>query len=183
MESIDVLREEHRWIRRMVACLEKVVALYEETGTLDADSAGELVDLFATFSDSRHQEKEELLFPHLKVLASPDEEHLIDGLVEEHASDQGQLMHMRASLLQASSGDPVGEREFKRLAAEYCALHGTHMAKEGAVMFPLSDRLLTSRLDQELLQGFARIEARAPSTMERDRQRIETLCKRLGVDA
>ena len=180
MKATAILREEHLWIRRMVDCLERLIERARESNEIDHETAGELLHLFATFSDKRHQEKEEVLFPHIRTLASSGETKLIRKVLGDHEEDQLQMMHMRSSLVGSSQGDPVGQSEFLRRSAEYVTLQRRHMAMENSVMLPLADRLLTSSQEEEILDAFERIEGRGEGAAVTYRK-IAMLCERLGV--
>jgi len=183
MEALRILGEEHLWIARMLDCLERIAVDEQTTGELDSAAAEELFELFDTFADGRHQEKEERhLFPRLHVHADPGEEALIHTLEAEHQSDVGYMMRMRSTLQSALQGDAVSRREFSRVANEFVDLERRHMTKERLVLFPLAERLLTKSDDRELLAAFEKLERGGPQARERATERIRALCGTLGIE-
>lgn len=182
MRTTEILRQEHHWVLRMLECLERLVADAAEREAVDTESALELLQLFESFADGRHQEKEErYLFPRLMVLGTARDSEVVHRLSKEHAGDRRSLITMRARLLGAVQGDPIGVREFAREAGEYAAAQRRHMTVENAVLLPMAERLLTRTEDDQIVEGFARIEAGGPPTEGWAFGRIESLCRRLGV--
>lgn len=183
MEALRLLGVEHFWIARMLDCLERIATNEQTTGELDSVAATELFELFDSFSDGQHQEKEERhLFPRLQVHADTGEAALIHALEAEHRDDVGHMMRMRSTLQSAIQGDAVSRREFSRAATEFLDLERRHMTKERVVLFPLAERLLTKTDDKALLEAFDKLDRQGPQARERVTQRIRALCASLGIE-
>src|SRR5262245_23587559 len=103
MWTTNVLREEHRWILRMLQCLERLTLASEREQRLDAACAAELLALFTHFADGLHQEREERhLFPRLLARArSPLERQAIGRLCGEHEEERRVLARITHGLLGA----------------------------------------------------------------------------------
>jgi len=184
MEALQVLGEEHFWIARMLDCLELVAMHERETGELDGEAAEELLDLFHSFADGRHQEKEERhLFPRIRVHADAEQETLIQKLEMDHEGDVRHMIRLRSALQGAVHGDAVMQREFSRTALEYVGLERKHMSSERLVLFPLAERLLTDGDDKAMLEAFAKLDPGGPRARERTIERIALLCEQLGVES
>lgn len=185
MWTIDILREEHRWILRMLQCLERVGEDAERRGYLEGECAGELLALFAHFADGLHQEREErCLFPRLLARArSVTERTDIGRLCGEHEQERRAMGRLSGALLGAIYGDARSLRDFLRESRNYVALHRDHIKHENTELLPLAEFLLTPEDDQAVLQGFTDLESQGPEELRRIFQRIENLCARLGVGA
>src|SRR5262245_52760820 len=128
MWTTEVLREEHRWILRMLQCLERLAGNSEHEGRLDAAGAAELLALFTYFADGLHQEREErYLFPRLLARASSANERVdIGRLCGEHEEERRAMGRMNQALLGAIYGQGRSLVEFRREALRYAALHRDH---------------------------------------------------------
>lgn len=184
MWSTDVLREEHRWILRMLQCLERVSVGAERDGRLDAASASELMALFTYFADGLHQDREErYLFPRLLARARSVAERLeIARLCGEHEQERRAMLRMNQELLGAIYGESRSLRDFEREALRYVALHREHVLHENRAVLPLADSLLTPADDEAVMQGFLCLEHEGPQRLKQIFERIRHLCGHLGID-
>lgn len=183
MRSTEVLREEHRWILRMLQCLEHVCRECERTGRLAAEGAAELMALFKHFADGLHQEREErCLFPRLLARAgSVAERTAIGRLCGDHEQERRALARMNHELLGAIYGEARSQQDFLHQARRYIEVQRSHLLQENRELLPLSDLRLTPEDDQSILEGFRILETPDPDGPRNVFQRIETLSQRLGV--
>lgn len=184
MWTTDVLREEHRWILRMLACLERIGLESEGRGRLDAENAAELMALFARFADGLHQDREErCLFPRLLARARNVDERLhIARLSGEHEQERRAMGRMNGELLGAIFGEARSLRDFQREAYRYVQLQRGHILYENQALLPLAELLLTRADDETVMQGFVSLEHEGPVKLRRIFERIGALCSRLRVD-
>jgi hemerythrin-like domain-containing protein len=183
MWTTTVLREEHRWILRMLECLERLTRDSEEAGRLDAAGAAELLALFQHFADGLHQEREErCLFPRLLARAgSVAERTEVGRLCGEHEQERLAMARMNKELLGGIFGDARSLREFQRAARRYVELHRAHVLHENRTLLVLAERLLLPEDDEAVLLGFTQLEHDGPEAVKRVFERIRSLCARLGV--
>jgi hemerythrin-like domain-containing protein len=180
MKTLDVLHREHSWITTMATCLEALVARARATDQLP-EPAYELLHLYESFADGRHQEKEEgVLFPELLRCANGQELRELEQLVADHADERQHLSLMRSNLLGAVHGEPGCVRTFASEARAYLDRHRSHMAREHAQLFPMARRLLTPEADARVVQGFEHIDGGSgdPAGIG---ERLEGLCRRAGI--
>jgi hemerythrin-like domain-containing protein len=184
MWTTNVLREEHRWILRMLQCLERLTLAAEREQRLDAASAAELLALFTHFADGLHQEREERhLFPRLLARArSALERQAIGRLCGEHEEERRVMARICHGLLGAIYGEMHSLRDFQREALRYVAMQRRHLQHENHELLPLADELLTPEDDESAMQGFVELEHGSPQKLKHIFERIQALCVRLGVD-
>jgi len=185
MWSTDVLREEHRWILRLLECLELHCSRSERDGLLESQSAAELLALCAHFADGLHQEREErYLFPRLLSRARSVAERLeVARLCGEHEQERHAMGRMSQELLGATYGDARSLRGFLSEARQYVALHRQHVLHENRELLPLAEKLLTPGDDEVVMQGFVGLEAGGPQKLRRIFERIDALCVHFRVGA
>ncbi len=183
MGTIDVLREEHRWIQRMLACLERLSDESERRGRLDGNAA-ELMALFTHFADGLHQDREEVcLFPRLLARArSLAERSDISRLCGQHEEERRAMGRMNGELLGAIFGETRSLRDFQREARLYVDLQRGHLLHENQALLPLAESLLTREDDETVMQGFVSLEHERAVKLKPIFERIRALCSRLGVD-
>ncbi|HEX6883468.1 MAG TPA: hemerythrin domain-containing protein [Planctomycetota bacterium] len=184
MWTTDVLREEHRWILRMLQCLERVALQAEREARLDAACAAELLALFTHFADGLHQEREErYLFPRLLARARDVAERVAIGrLCGEHEEERRSLTRMNQALLGAVYGQTPSLLDFQREARRYVELHRAHVLHENQVLLPHAEALLTAEDDEQVMRGFVALEREGPQHLKQVFERVRALCARLGID-
>lgn len=158
MRALEILGREHGWIAAMADCLEKLVADARTEDQLPPE-AYELLRLYESFADGRHQEKEEsILFRELLAGASPADRRALGTLLEDHEAERRHMVSMRLNLIGAVHGEPLCVRSFARAASEYIALHRGHMQREAHVLFPMTERLLRPEADERVARAFEALE-------------------------
>lgn len=172
--AVGHLREEHRWIRLLLECLDHMVEAYRSEAAFDPKAASELQALLEHFVDEQHQAKEEAaLIPKLL--------ERVKRLQQEHAEEREHLDRMRFSLFNAKLGDPSGLQDFMREAQAYVEFQRAHMAFENLTLLPLAEQLLTKEDDEAVLAEFQRRETGGLSR-EEIRERVRGLCERLAIE-
>ncbi len=184
LQAIEILREEHHWIGRMLDCLERELESARRSGRLEAEISAELLALFVHFADGLHQRREEsCLFPRLLGRArSVDERIALGRLCGDHERERQSLRELNERLLGAIYGRPQDLRDFLREAEFFVVLHRQHLVEENLRLLPLAERLLESEDDGLLLAAYRDLERTGPDPSRLGR-RIHELSSRLGLDA
>jgi len=180
MKTIEILTREHRWIGWMADCLEKLVAESHTRDQLD-EATSQLLFLYESFADGRHQDKEEqVLFPELLTCADEPTRTMLDQLMRDHGVERRHMARMRQNLDGAVHGEPLCLREFALEAGDYMELHRAHMLRETEQLLPLVEGLLTPEADERVVAGFEQLEGGAGDPHGLAEQ-IGGLCRRIGV--
>ena len=104
MKTIETLEREHEWIGWMAETLESLIARAKAEDILP-EEAYELMSLYETFADGRHQDKEEqALFPELLAAAGDEERAVLERLLTDHEAERRYLSGMRLNVLGAVHG-------------------------------------------------------------------------------
>lgn len=164
LSALEVLREEHRWIARMLELLERLAADGRRQGRLEAEPAAELLALFVHFADGLHQEREEsCLFARLFARVHTVEERLALGrLCGEHEEERRTLRTLSDNLLGAIYGRAGDLAEFLRESEAFVRLHRRHLADETRELLPMAERLLQPEDDALLLELYRGLERGGP---------------------
>jgi len=177
MTPTDVLKQEHRVIEQVLACL-AVLADRADAGRLDPGDARQAIDFLQVFADRCHHAKEEnVLFPRMEARGFSRERGPTGVMLHEHELGRQAIRAMLAAL---DASSPAG---FARPARAYVALLREHIAKEDHCLFPMADQALTARDQEDLQRAFDAVEHQdlPPGTHERYVRLAHDLAARLGV--
>jgi len=158
MKAIQQLKEEHEGVKVMLAVLERVCRKLEETRHLDQKHFEKILEFLKVFVDRCHHGKEEeLLFPALAVAGVP-EDGSIRVMLQEHELGRKYVKGMSDAFAGFTTGDPSASRGIVKNGQDYIALLRDHIEKENNVLFAMADRLLSEKMQDELREGFEKIE-------------------------
>ena len=180
LSALEVLREEHRWIARMLDLFEHLALDGRRHGRLAAEPAAELLALFVHFADGLHQEREEAcLFARLFARVHTVEERVVLGrLCGEHEEERRTLRTLSDSLLGAIYGRAGDLSQFLRESEAFVRLHRRHLADETRELLPMAERLLEPEDDALLLQLYRGLDCGGPD-LASIAARITRLAERL----
>lgn len=181
--ALEVLREEHRQIARLLDLFERLAVQARRDGRLAAEPAAELLALFVHFADGLHQEREEsCLFTRLFARArTVDERVALGKLCGEHEDERRALRSLSSSLLGAIYGRGGDLERFLSESATFVRLHRQHLADETRELLPMAERLLQPEDDADLLELYRSLEQGGPSP-ERLAARIQQLADLLAPE-
>jgi hemerythrin-like domain-containing protein len=180
LKTTERLSLEHRWIGKMTNGLGTVLADAKSENRLPGEAC-ELLSLYETFADGRHQDKEEqVLFVELLDAASDRDRAVLGRLITDHEVERAHMSGMRVNLLGAVHGDPGCVREFVREASAYVALHRAHMLREEEILLPMIERLLDTTADERVALGFESIEG-GPGDPHGVEEQVRQLLHRIGL--
>ena len=158
MKATGQLRDEHEGVRIMLGILEKLRGKLETAGSIDKEHFEGILEFLKVFVDKCHHAKEEeLLFPAL-VAAGVPEEGPIAVMLREHEMGRGYVSAMSRTWGTYMAGDKSSSGEIMQNAQEYILLLRNHIEKENNVLFVMADDLLSEKKQDELFEGFEKIE-------------------------
>ena len=159
MKATDVMREEHRVIKRVLLCLTAAADQAEKGDMLDAESIRKMIEFFRGFADRCHHGKEEArFFPVARQRGVGCAPGNIDILLAEHEQGRSHVRAMAESLTAAEKGDSQAKARFCQNARQYVGLLTEHIRKEDDCLFPTADKALTATDQEALVRAFEQIE-------------------------
>lgn len=159
MKAIDILREEHRVIERVLAALETAANRLEAGQPVSPSFFLQTADFITGFADGCHHKKEEgVLFPAMEAAGIPAETGPISVMLAEH--DQGRRLAsvIRASAEKMLAGDTDAKGKLVEAALGYAALLRQHIMKEDNVLFPMADQAIQGTSRAKVAEAFERVE-------------------------
>jgi hemerythrin-like domain-containing protein len=139
---LDIIRDEHHSMSRLLALLEDQVELFENGSVPDYDLMREIIEYFLTFPDLFHHPKENLILAKLRQRA-PDLALKVGDLEAEHATISGELHGFAHALSNVLLDVELPRDSFVKLARAFIAREREHMSEEEAVFFPAAQVGLT----------------------------------------
>jgi hemerythrin-like domain-containing protein len=170
MEAIDILKEEHRIIERVITALENQARRLQAGLTARAGFFLDTADFIRNFADANHNRKEEeLLFSAVVDAGLSNQTGPIAILLAEHEQSRmyARVMEKAARTMDA---DPSAAREDIFLNAQgYAILQRQHIRREDEFFFPLALRLIPPEQQKKLTAEFLRFESEEIGTVLREK--------------
>ncbi len=118
-----------------------------------------MADFLRTFVDKCHHGKEEnYLFPKLISAGIPNEGGPIGVMLAEHVKGRVLIKGLADGIEKYKKGDPDGKKEITDAITGYDELLGSHILKEGNVLFRMADMKLGESEQDELYEKFEEFE-------------------------
>jgi hemerythrin-like domain-containing protein len=158
MESIEILKREHRTVLLVAKAARRDLEGAGETHEIAPDEVEQLLDFFRYFTNSCHDPKEEdLLFTALHRRGMSWDDYPLRELVREHQEMRVVLDAASDWLPLVRAGDAGAVLSLGHDLEVYLDLLERHIAAEEEAIFPMVQELLTARDLEELSDAFAAI--------------------------
>lgn len=158
MKATQQLKDEHEGVKIMLSILEQVCRQLEAKGSLNKEHFEGILEFLKVFVDKCHHGKEEdLLFPTLITLGVPKEGPISTAL-HQHELGRNHIKAMTKSFAMFMTGDKSSSQDIMQNVQGYIALLKDHIEMENNVLFVAADNRLSEQKQDELLEGFEKIE-------------------------
>ena len=158
MKATQQLKDEHEGVKIMLNILERVCQELEAVGSLNREHFDGILEFLRVFVDKCHHGKEEdLLFPAL-IAAGVPKEGPIAVMLHEHEMGRRYVKAMSESYAAYLAADKPTPKDIIQSGHGYISLLREHIEKENNVLFVMADSRLSERRQDELLEGFEKIE-------------------------
>jgi hemerythrin-like domain-containing protein len=155
VEALDLLKQEHDVIERVLDLLQKAVARIEAGQPVPEGFQSWSVQFFRQFADRCHHGKEEdILFPLLEQRGIPRDGGPIGVMLNEHVIGRDCVGRMD----QAASVSPPDDKTFAVAANEYIPLLRQHIFKENNVLFQMARQCLSEQDAADTMEKFRSVE-------------------------
>ncbi|MBB4285150.1 hemerythrin domain-containing protein [Roseospira goensis] len=155
MDSLQIIRNEHRNLYRVVHLLGSLARDQAAGQAPDFDVMTQIVDYLDTFMDRFHHPKEDrYLFARLRD-RDPQAGAILDELEDEHRRCPVGLIDLRRALEAYRAGQPGAEAAFLEAVRTYLRFQTKHLQKEDGIVLPMARRSLTAEDWAEIDAAFA----------------------------
>ncbi|MBU3184674.1 hemerythrin domain-containing protein [Clostridium estertheticum] len=163
MNAIDLMIEEHKLIKRMLAVTRKISIKVLNNEEVDYNDFNKVIDFVRNFADKHHHNKEEvILFKKMgDVLGERIANGPIMGMLVEH--DLGRLFigNLETALIKFKGGDNDSRVDIIANAIGYTDLLYRHIEKEDTTIYTFAQRKLKKEQLNEIDLACLEVEKEA----------------------
>lgn len=177
MDAIELMKEEHKNIKRGLVVIRKMCISILDTGNIDYYDFNQIIDFIKNYADKHHHGKEEV------VLFKKMEEHIgeivkapLSGMLIEH--DLGRLFinNLETSIKKVKEGSQDARVDVIANAIGYADLLTRHIDKEDNAIYNFARRSLSDAVLLEIQNKCMEVEEKASENQTQNNY-METLGK------
>jgi hemerythrin-like domain-containing protein len=159
MKATSELMKEHEGITLMLNIMNKVSDNIQKNNALNSEHMEKIIEFLKVFADKCHHGKEEkLLFPELERNGIPKDSGPIGVMLHEHQVGRGYIKNLSDAFSKFKEGDSKALTPIADEIKKYVNLLTSHIQKENNILFPMADKVLTEKLDNELFAQYEKLE-------------------------
>ena len=166
MNAIELLVEEHKIIKRMLAVVRGFSIKVLNNEEMDYNDFNKVIDFVRNYADSHHHSKEEtILFKKMsEVLGERIANGPIMGMLTEHDLGRLFISNLETALQKFKAGDNDSRVDIIANAIAYTDLLNRHIDKEDTAIYTFAERSLSKEQLEEINEQCYDIETKAIST-------------------
>jgi hemerythrin-like domain-containing protein len=171
MNAIDLMVEEHKLIKRMLAVTRKIAIKILNNEEVDYNDFNKVIDFVRNFADKHHHSKEEvILFKRMgDALGERIANGPIMGMLVEH--DLGRLFigNLESSLAKFKAGESDSRVDIIANAIAYTDLLYRHIEKEDTTIYTFAQRKLSKEQLEQIDKDCFEVESEATKNSLQDK--------------
>lgn len=163
MDCIELMVEEHKNIKRMLAVIRKYCYKILKNEEVQYEDFFKLIDFVRNYADKHHHGKEEvLLFEKMKNELGPAAQKLVrHGMLVEHDLGRLHIQELEAAVKRVISGEDEARLDVIAEAVSYTHLLHRHIDKEDQVVYKFAQSNFIASTMEELNLECGRFEQEA----------------------
>jgi len=155
-QLIDILREEHRNIEKMLLVLERELSVFNRAERPDYHIIQSVIEYFQDYPDCCHHPKEDMIFEKLKA-RDPTAAASVGDLEAEHAKGSKRLRRVARTVENVLADGEILRQTVDEVIRDFIDHERRHIAMEERVFFPAAVEALRP---QEWAEIYSRSTAR-----------------------
>ena len=155
-QIIDILRDEHRNIEKLLLVLDRELSVFNRAERPDYHVVQSVIEYFQDYPDSCHHPKEDMIFAKLKA-RDPVTAASIGDLEAEHGKGSKRLARVARTVEGVLADREILRDTVDAIIRDFIDHERRHMAMEERVLFPAAMRVL---LPQDWAEIRAKLAAR-----------------------
>jgi hemerythrin-like domain-containing protein len=144
VEIIEILRQEHRNIEKLLRVMEQELSVFDRGERPDYEVFGAVIEFFKKYPDSCHHPKEDIIYEKFKARA-PDRAASIPDLEAEHREGAVRVRRVAQAIDAVLNDQELLRESVDRIVRDFIDNERKHIALEDEVVFPA----ITSSLQPE----------------------------------
>ncbi len=155
MDSIKLMMEEHKYIKRMLVVVRKASIKVMQEDKINYDDFEKIISFVRNYADAHHHAKEEKILFTRMVDEMGDIADIVvkHGMLVEHDLGRLFIRDLEEALARVKNGDEDSKVDVIANAVSYTHLLNRHIDKEDKVTYPFAQRGLTKtsfdKIDEE----------------------------------
>lgn len=139
MQIIDILRDEHRNIEKLLRVLERELSVFNRAERPDYHVVQSVIEYFQDYPDSCHHPKEDLIFEKLRA-RDPATAAGIGDLEAEHVAGSKRLARVARTVEGILADREIARHTVDAIIRDFIDHERQHMAAEERFLFPAAAR-------------------------------------------
>jgi hemerythrin-like domain-containing protein len=135
VEIIEILRQEHRNIEKLLNVLELELSVFDRGERPDYEVIGAVIEYFKKYPDSCHHPKEDVIYEKLKA-RDPGRAASIGDLQAEHREGAERLCRVARVIDNVLNDQDLIRESVDRIVRDFIDSERKHIALEDEVIFP-----------------------------------------------
>ena len=134
-EILDILREEHRNIEKLLLVLERELCVFNSAERPDYHVVQSVIEYFQDYPDCCHHPKEDVIFEKLKA-RNPTAAASVGNLEAEHGKGSKRLQRVARTVESILADRDILRQSVDEIIRDFIDHERQHMAMEERVFFP-----------------------------------------------
>jgi hemerythrin-like domain-containing protein len=135
VEIIEILRQEHRNIEKLLGVMEQELSVFDRGERPDYEVFGAIVEFFKTYPDSCHHPKEDVIYEKFKS-RDPARAASIADLQGDHQEGAVRLRRVAQAIESVLNDQELLRESVDRIVRDFIDNERKHIALEDDVIFP-----------------------------------------------
>jgi hemerythrin-like domain-containing protein len=171
MKSIDILVEEHKYIKMVLAEIRRQCTAIAKGGKVEFQEFYSIIDFVRNFTDKYHHKKEEdrLFNVMAEQLGLGVEAGPIAGMLVEHNIGRAHIMDLEKALKECEKGNTDAKVDIIASAIGYEKMLAKHIDKEDNAIYRHAERSLSEETLEKLDEEFEAVEKDSENTAIRNK--------------
>lgn len=137
IEMIEVLRDEHRNIEKLLRILDRELRIFDRGDRPDYELMQAIIDYFNHYPDSCHHPKEDLIVEKLK-LRDPGAMATMGNLEAEHREQAARLRRVAQAIERVLGDEDLARQSVDNIMRDFVDREREHMTMEERLVFPVA---------------------------------------------
>lgn len=165
MDSIQLMIEEHKYIKRMLLVIRKACYGILKGNEIDYNDFNKMIEFVRKYADAHHHGKEEkMLFNRMVDEIGTTAEKLVNhGMLVEHDLGRLYMQELEVALEEVKSGNEEAKIDVIACAVSYTHLLNRHIDKEDNTVYTFAKRTLKQETLNKINNECERFEAEMES--------------------
>ena len=180
MNAIDLMMEEHKYIKRMLVVVRKACFKVVKSEEINYEDFNLMISFIRNFADSHHHKKEEIMLFNKMVdeIGETAEKVIKHGMLVEHDLGRFYIKSLEEALEDYKGGNIEAILDIIANAISYTHLLERHIDKEDKVIYKFAQRELNENILKNIDKECAEFENTNSNIKEENLSILECLEKK-----